>query len=119
MQVSDAVGVATVTAIIGPAFMAILAAILNRKIKNIRSDTAQTLDQVKNSHTTNMREEGDDRHDELVALVRDVIGTQTTQTAEIGGIRSELRALRSDDSKQREMIRDLEQAHRINRRSTK
>ena len=112
MQVSEAVGVSIVTAIVGPAFMAILAAILSRKIKHIRSDTAQTLDQVKNSHTTNLREEGDERHDELVALVSAVITAQTAQGYDIGGIRSELRTLRDDDGEQRKRILDLEKKPR-------
>ena len=92
--------------------MAIVAAVLSRKIKHIRSDTAQTLDQVKNSHTTNLREEGDERHDELVALVSAVINTQATQGYDIGGIRSELRTLRDDDSEQRKRILDLEKKPR-------
>ena len=108
MQVSEAVGVSIVTAIIGPAFMAILAAILNRKIKHIRSDTAQTLNQVQNDHPANMREEGDERHDEIVALVSAVLTTQTAQGHDIGGIRSELRTLRRDDGEQRGRILDLE-----------
>ena len=109
---SDTVVVSMITVVIGPAFMAILAAILNRKIKNIRSDTAQTLDQVKNSHTTNLREEGDDRHSEIVALVSAVINTQAAQGHDISGIRSELRTLRDDDSEQRKRILDLEKKPR-------
>ena len=92
--------------------MAIVAAVLSRKIKHIRSDTAQTLDQVKNSHTTNLREEGDERHDELVALVSAVINTQAAQGHDISGIRSELRTLRDDDSEQRKRILDLEKKPR-------
>jgi len=109
---SDTVVVSIITVVIGPAFMAILAAILSRKIKHIRSDTAQTLDQVKNSHTTNLREEGDERHNELVALVSAVINTQATQGYDIGGIRSELRTLRDDDGEQRKRILDLEKKPR-------
>jgi len=88
--------------------MAILAAILSRKIKHIRSDTAQTLNQVKNDHPINMREEGDDRHSELVALMGAMLTTQTAQGQDIGGIRSELRTLRRDDGEQRGRILDLE-----------
>ncbi|SDT22730.1 hypothetical protein [Microterricola viridarii] len=53
-------------------------------------------------------EEGDDRHEELTTLVRQVITTQATQGLDIGGIRSELRALRKDDSDQRDRLFELE-----------
>jgi len=119
---SEAVRVAIVTAVVGPAVMLILGAWLNRKINHlsaatqeVRSDTKQTLNQVQNSHTTNLREEGDERHGELVALVTTVLNVQKTQAevqkaqaADIGGIRSELRDLRKDDAGQRDRLLDLE-----------
>lgn len=80
----------------------------SRRVKTIEKDAAETRYQVKNSHTTNLREEGDDRHEELTTLVRQVISTQATQGLDIGGIRSELRALRKDDTDQRDRLFELE-----------
>lgn len=112
---AEALGVAIVTAVVGPAVLLVLGALLNRKINHlsaatqaVKSDTKQTLNQVQNSHTTNLREEGDERHGELVALVTTVLNVQKAQAADIGGIRSELRDLRKDDAGQRDRLLDLE-----------
>lgn len=107
--------VALITAVVGPAAIAILGAKLNRKVNHLRADAKATREQVENTHETNLRDDNDDKHAELVALVNAVIDTQKSQGVEIGGIRSELRAVRKDVSDlrgelgiERQRIRELE-----------
>lgn len=67
--------VALITFVVGPY---VLQARANRRIKKIDEKTDRTLDQVENNHRDpetgepiNMREENDDRHAEIVGLLRD------------------------------------------------
>ena len=106
---------ALITFLIGPAVIAILGARLTRKVNHLSADTKATRHQVENSHSTNLRDDQDDKHAELVELVKAVIGAQKSQGAEIGGVREELRGVRRDVSDlrgelgvERERIRDLE-----------
>jgi CRISPR/Cas system CMR subunit Cmr4 (Cas7 group RAMP superfamily) len=78
--------------------------------------------EVKNSHTTNLREESDERHRELIEKLEQVIEVQAEQgevQAEqgraihaldkgLGGVRDDVRELRSNVEKERARIRDLE-----------
>lgn len=60
----------------------------------MKAGTRATRQQVENDYDTNLREEGDERYEELLALEKSVITKQRSQVADIGGIRSELRELR-------------------------
>ncbi|WP_017793889.1 DUF2746 domain-containing protein [Leucobacter salsicius] len=59
-------------AIIG-AFQAITLLVLQRVVRNTaatKEDTAEVKREVKNDHTTNLREEQDERHDEVMDAMR-------------------------------------------------
>jgi len=92
---SDQVLVAVVT-VLGT----IIIAIMDRTRRHARATRAQ----VENNHSTNMREEGDTRHAQLLG--------------ELTGVKSDLRGLRRDQSRSLDMIikheerlDDLEQTH--------
>lgn len=108
--------VAVITGIVGPLLVVIVGAKLNRKVNHLRDDTKATRSQVENSHSTNLRDDQDDKHNELVELVQSVLGTQKSQRRDIGGMREDIRGVRTDLTTlrgelvvERERIRDLEQ----------
>lgn len=100
--------VALVSFVVSPAISIVLTARMNGRVKSLKADSKATRHQVENNHDTNMREENDERHDETVTLLKNVIATQKLQGNDIGGIREELRALRTDDHDQRDRIHELE-----------
>ena len=100
--------VALLASVLGPAITIVLTARMSGKVKSLKADSKATRYQVENNHSTNFREESDERHDETVTLLRNVIATQKLQSNDIGGIREELRALRTDDHDQRDRIHELE-----------
>jgi hypothetical protein len=90
----------SVTALAGLAAVivtSILGARTRRDVKKVASDTREVKEQVTNSHTTNMREEGDERH---AALMRELKTIRTTQS-------SHGRQIASLDRAQRGMRRDI------------
>lgn len=102
--VSDAVLISIISSILGPSVLAGLGFLLNRKVNKLRADTAtvksqtkRTLVQVENSHTTNLREEGDERHDEQVGMLREIIAEQKEMKKDIGGMRADIRHLSAND----------------------
>jgi len=66
--------VALISFVVGPI---ILQGRANRRLKKIDEKTDRTLDQVENNHVDadgnpiNMREENDDRHEEIIGILRD------------------------------------------------
>jgi septal ring factor EnvC (AmiA/AmiB activator) len=97
--VSDAV----LVAIVGGAFAlatTVLQLVARSQIRAVR-------DQLENDHardphkTTNLRDDLDRKHDELVRIVRN-------QSKDIGGIRGDIRQLRSDLSHESERIDEIE-----------
>ena len=66
---------------LGLVLVAVINTRTNRRVKAIQR-------QVQNDHTTNLREELDDRHDEIGEWLREV-------RRDIGGMREELRGVRS------------------------
>jgi len=74
--------------------------------------------EVKNSHDTNLREESDERHKVLMSTLELVVRTQQLQgksihsvQRDVGGLRGDVRELRSNLEAERERIRDLEDTH--------
>lgn len=72
----------------------ILGAKLSGRVKRVQA-------QVENDHSTNLREEQDERHAELIS-------NQKHAARDIGGIREEIRGMRKDIRRERERIDDLE-----------
>lgn len=68
-----------------------------RDVQQVASDAREVKEQVKNSHTTNFREENDEQHAEVVRELKAIRGTQASHTRQI----SEL------DRVQRGMQRDI------------
>lgn len=79
--------------------------ILAKRIGNVRRDTTATREQVVNDHTTNLREENDGRHAETTGWFREL-------RRDLGGIREEMRGLRSDDRALSRRVTKLEQKGR-------
>lgn len=76
---------------------------LRKKLTVIGKDAQEAREQVKNSHTTNLREEGDERHAEitesLTELTRDVRGLRDDHEAtrrDIGVVHGAIRGVRQD-----------------------
>lgn len=57
--------------------------------------------QVENSHTSNLREESDDRHAEIMGAIQEV---KTDQA----GMKSDIRGIRRDIGRHSDQLRDLE-----------
>lgn len=69
--------------------------------KRAEAHAASANDQVTNHHDTNLREESDDRHDELMAALSEVKG-------DVRGLRRDVGRLWDSDNKQNDRIIDLE-----------
>ncbi|ALX67451.1 DUF2746 domain-containing protein [Microbacterium sp. XT11] len=92
---SDAVLVALITGLLGPALVALITTGIRRRVKAIQG-------QVQNDHPTNLREELDDRHDETREWFREL-------RRDIGGLRQDLRGVRQDHSALAERVHRIEQ----------
>lgn len=104
----------------------ILSARTRRDVKQVATDAREVKEQVKNSHTTNFREEADERHaenarklDTVLAQNTQIIATQEQHTRDIGFLQRSQRGMRKDIS--RLMDADQEQTrsdHRLGERIT-
>lgn len=109
IQQVGAVAIAIITVIGG-----VMVALLNRTRQHAKVAAANSTvvkNEVKNDHTTNLRDESDERHSEIITTLRQVLETQKVHGREIGnlhksvgGIRDELRGMREDDRQQREEL---------------
>lgn len=88
--------VAIVTSTLGPAVLLGLGARLNKKVNHLRADAKATRTQVENSHTTNLRDDQDDKHAEVMRTIETVIEMQRAQGRDIGGMREDSRLIRLD-----------------------
>ncbi|UFD97963.1 hypothetical protein PQC18_gp25 [Streptomyces phage Pablito] len=61
-------------------------------IAEVRENAQEARDQVSNTHTTNLRDDLDDLHED----VREVLRVLTQHTTEIGGLRDDLRQERRE-----------------------
>ncbi|QOC24404.1 hypothetical protein IC744_14055 [Microbacterium hominis] len=80
---------------------AILVALIGAGVLSTRRRVKRVLSQVENDHSTNLREEADERHNENTTTLRTIV-------RDIGGIRGDIRALRDDLTHERDRIDDLE-----------
>lgn len=80
------------------------------KLVEIADDAREARVQVKNTHTTNLREEGDERHGEIMDKLEALAETQTEQGRNIRGVRKEIGLLHEADRQVRRELSDhLEQ----------
>lgn len=84
------VGAITGIATIVVAVVGAVGKIITARISTLSSSVGEVRAQVKNSHDTNLREELDERHAETAEWFKET-------RRDIGGLRSELRALREGD----------------------
>lgn len=84
------------------AIIAAVAALASAGIANRgRQHSKAARVQVENSHTSNLREESDDRHIEIMAAISDVKQDQA-------GMKSDIRGIRRDLGRHSDQLRDLE-----------
>jgi hypothetical protein len=65
-------------------------------VKQIGSDARIVREQVKNSHPTNMRDENDERHVEVMNELRTIKSTQATHGRQIGDLQTTTRGMKRD-----------------------
>lgn len=74
----------------------VLGARPRRAVKHIASDTRETREQVTNSHTTNLRDESDHRHNELISEITAVRATQDTHGERLDEVQRTQRGMQRD-----------------------
>jgi len=72
-----------------------------KSVEKVAADTAIVRAEVKNSHTTNLREESDERHDAVMDLL-------TELREEMRETRADVRGLRRDGGRQDDRLQRLE-----------
>ncbi|ANP74551.1 hypothetical protein PA27867_3633 [Cryobacterium arcticum] len=81
------------------ALLAYLGVRVNKAIGHAKSaadDSAATKEQVQNSHTTNLREESDTRHDAVMLALEGIQGKQAEQARSIDDVKASQRGLQRD-----------------------
>lgn len=79
-----------------------------KKISAIQADTKASRAQVENSHTTNLRVEQDERHNEIIARFNSQDKRLTNVESDIRGIRKDVGRLDNKGEKLDDRIHDLE-----------
>ena len=81
----------------------ILSARTRRDVKQVKADArsasrdaSEVKEQVKNSHSTNLREEQDTRHTELVSELKAIRGTQSLHGRQIAEVQRKQRGMQRD-----------------------
>jgi len=97
---SDLVAVAIINGGFG-ILVLILGVRLNRKVNTVRADARASRDQLVNGHSTNLREEADDRHDENGRKLDDILD-------EIKSLRTSVGRLWRRSDRHTDQIHDLE-----------
>lgn len=87
---------------------AVLVALIGAGVLSTRRRVKRVQAQVENDHTTNMREEADERHAENSRALQWLVSTVKAVVRDIGGMRQDIRDLRSDLTHERDRIDDLE-----------
>ena len=91
------------------AVVAAVAAITSTAIANRGRQHAKAARvQVENNHSTNMREEGDERHEENKKLLNDVLDRISGVKSDIRGLRRDVGRLYDADRTHEERIHELE-----------
>jgi hypothetical protein len=100
--VNDGVLIAIVGCV--QAVIVALVGVVAVRVGRVRRDTEATRDHVVNDHKTNMREENDSRHGETLRNFAEL-------RLDLGGIRDELRGLRSSDRALDRRMQRIEDHH--------
>lgn len=94
---SDTVLVSLITSVLGPIMIAIVGALLSKRVSKIETATTKINNQVSNAHGTNLR----DDLDHISGTLAEVQRVQAEHSQQLG-------ELRQDDRTQRDQDRDLE-----------
>lgn len=94
------VGFATIIgALLG--VIGIMLGLIHKTTKKTNRNSMGVLEQVQNSHETNMRDDLDDKFAGLATLTKSVISTQETQGKDLGGIKADIRQIHLDQTSDR------------------
>lgn len=96
--------------VVGPLLVLVVGWFLNKRIGKVAEHTTQTLDQVKNSHDTNFRDDVDALHQE----VRESREDSRSIHAELREMRTDITGLRRDDAVARSDLDSLRRRVRDN-----
>jgi archaellum component FlaC len=105
---SEAIVVSLIVAVGG-----VLAAIFGRQIRLIRLDASASRRQVENSHPTNLRDDMDDQHREVMGQLGRVADRLEGTASDIRGIRKDIGRLESKDDRLDDRIHELDKEMRI------
>jgi hypothetical protein len=98
----------TVIVSIIAAIGAVAVAWIGRKLVTIQKDTKASREQVENSHNTNLRDDLDGRHGEVMRVLDRLYRQFEGMGSDIRGIRKDIGRLESSDDRLDERIHDLE-----------
>jgi hypothetical protein len=110
--VSDQVAVAIITTV--GVVLAALIGVQSRQIGAIRRDARAARAQLDNDHTTdpgktsNLREDLDEKHGAVLQTVRSLVVIVNMLRRDVGGMRQDVRQLRTDLSGTQDRVHDLE-----------
>ena len=77
---------------------------VRRDLRQVKSDAKEARDQTANTHTTNLREDLDEKFAEVLTAVSEVKDEQREQRRDIGGLRADHRQTRDDLGHLREVV---------------
>jgi hypothetical protein len=103
----DSAAVLNAVAVVGASLIAALLGIIGVLLGKILGNTNKTVEHVVNSHVDDdgnpflLRDDLDEKFDGLAGLVKGVAETQKEQAKDIGGLRSDIRQIRTDQTADR------------------
>lgn len=112
-----AIIVAFFTVVVGPALTVALTTRLSRRVKSVKEATElvresadATLYEMKNSHAKNFREEGDERHDEILTELGTLAKSVQVIGADVGTLKTDHSYLSNLISAQAARVSKLERS---------
>jgi uncharacterized damage-inducible protein DinB len=108
----DSAAVLNAVAVVGGALITALLGIIGVLLGKILGNTNKTVDHVANSHVDahgnpiNLRDDLDEKFEDLAGLVNGVADTQRDQAKDIGGLRSDIRQVRTEQALDRAAVAD-------------
>jgi hypothetical protein len=92
--------------IAGASVIAALLGLIGVLLGLIHKNAKAAVGQVQNSHTVNLRDDLDEKFEGLAGLVNGVADTQRDQAKDIGGLRSDIRQVRTEQALDRAAVAD-------------
>ena len=79
----------------------VLLGLVLRNQRHTRQSSSASLDQLRNSHTSNLRVDLDEKQDETRELLTDLSDSVKTIQSDVGGLRSDIRQIHRDQATDR------------------